>query len=152
EADEADALARAYPRALLSEADDPSRDQAGDLHDAKLPRGRVDDDAVAFVVLTRLVEIRVEEEARMINNPLDAALDRRPVHVNVEHRHEDRHALKRPHAETELRRRRSEAGEADDPVRRRDDQIGADRSHPGGVAKEIRAPQRRKQAEPSERR
>ena len=116
------------------------------------PERALDDDAVALVVLARLVEIGVEEKAGVIGDALDAALDRRAIHMAVEHRHEDRHALQRPHAEPELGRRRGEAGEADDAVGRRDDEIGADRRHAGGIAEEIGAPERRDEAEPAERR
>ena len=102
EADEADALAGAHLHALAGEADDAASDQTRDLHDAEPSGRRVDDDAVAFVVFARLVEIGAEEEPGMIDDALDAPFDRRAVHVAIEHRHEDRYALQRPHSESEL--------------------------------------------------
>ena len=139
-------------RAFVREADDPSRDEAGDLDDAEATRGRIDDDAVALVVLARLVEVGVEEQTGMIDDLRDAALDRRAVHVAIEDRHEDRHPLHRRHAEAELRRRRGEAGGTDDAVGRRDDEIAAERGDAGRIAEEVGAPQRRDEAEPAERR
>src|ERR1700728_809223 len=73
EADEADALAGGEQRALMGEAHDPPGDQAGDLDHAKPPGWRVDDDAVALVVLARLVEVGVEEQTGMIDDLSDAA-------------------------------------------------------------------------------
>ena len=106
EADQAEAVARAEIRAFVDEADDAPRDQAGDLHDAERARRALDDDAVALVVLARLVEIGVEEQAGLVGDARHAALDRRAVHVAVEHRHEDRNALHRLRAEAEFGRRR----------------------------------------------
>ena len=90
----------------LHEADDAPRDQAGDLHHARRGAfGRRDDKRIALVVVARLVEIGVEELARLIDDALDAAGDRAAVHVAVEHAHEDRDARQRLVAESELRRR-----------------------------------------------
>ena len=133
------------------ETDDPPRDQARDLHHAIAARRRIDHDAVALIVVARLVEIGAEEKSRMVRDPFHPALDRRAVHMAIEHRHEDGDPLERPHAKAKLGRRRAESGEADDAVRRRDHQVRAHRRHAGGVAEEIDAPQRRDQPEPAER-
>ena len=78
EADEAECVRR---RPIVApscdEADDAPRDQARDLHDAEAPAGAVDDDAVAFVVLARLVEVGVEEQPRLVGDAGDAC--RRPA-------------------------------------------------------------------------
>ena len=152
ETNEADALAGGQQRAFVSEAHDPSRDEAGDLDDAEPPRGGIDGDAVALVVLARLVQVGVEEQTRMIDDLRDAALHRGAIDVAVEDRHENRHPLHRRHAEAELRRRRGEAGGTDDAVGGRDDEVAADRGDAGRIAEEIRAPQRGDEAEPSKRR
>ena len=152
ETNEADALAGGQQRAFVSEAHDPSRDEAGDLDDAEPSRGGIDGDAVALVVLARLVQVGVEEQTRMIDDLRDAALHRGAIDVAVEDRHENRHPLHRRHAEAELRRRRGEAGGTDDAVGGRDDEVAADRGDAGRIAEEIRAPQRGDEAEPSERR
>ena len=76
EADEADAFAGADQRALVREAHDPPGDEACDLHHAKPPGRRIDDDAVALIVLARLVEIGAEEQPGVIDDLGDAALDR----------------------------------------------------------------------------
>src|SRR3981189_2104942 len=91
EADQAEALAGPDGDAFAHEGDDPAGDQAGDLHhhDASAARGG-DDEAVALVVLARLVEIGIEEGARVIGDALDAAADGTAIHVAVEHAHEDR--------------------------------------------------------------
>src|SRR5271155_3008743 len=134
EADEANALARAQERAFVSETNDPPGDEARDLHDAKSPGRRIDHDAVALIVLARLVEVGVEEEARMIDDLRDTALDRGAIDVAVEDRHEDRHPLQRRHAEAEFGRRGSEAGETDDAVGGRNDEVAADRRHARRIA------------------
>ena len=142
----------AQQRALVGETDDPPGDEARDLHDAKSPGWRIDHDAVALVVFARLVEVGVEEEAGVIDDLRDAALDRRAIHVAIEYRHEDRHALQRRHAEAEFRRRRGKAGETDDAVSGRNDEVASHRRHARRIAKEIRAPQSRNEAKPAERR
>src|SRR5262249_5755974 len=82
EADQAEALARRDGHALAHERDDAPRDQAGDLHhpDAVAAR-RHDDEAVALVVLARLVEIGIDEGAGVIGDALDAAAHRAAVHM-----------------------------------------------------------------------
>src|SRR5579871_1902143 len=82
---------------------DPDHADALDDADAGA-RGRRDKEAVALVVLARLVEIRVDEGARPVRHPLDAAGDRAAVHVAVEHAHEDRDARHRLVAERKLGR------------------------------------------------
>src|ERR1700730_4599087 len=152
EADHADALAGADARALAHETDDSARDQPRDLHhaDARLVAG--DDEAIALVVLARLVEVGVEENTMVIDHALDLARERAAVHVTVEHAHEDRYAWQRPLAQPQLLRRHrvddaahpSVGGSHQDPV--------ADRRHPHRVAEEIDAPERRQRGEPTERR
>ena len=126
----------------MREAHDPPGDEACDLHHAEPPGRRVDDDAVALVVLARLVEIGAEEEPRVIDDLGDAALDRRAIHVAIEDRHEDRHPLHRRHAKAEFGRGRGEPGEADHAVGGRDDQVAPNRGDARGIAKEIGAPER----------
>src|SRR5271165_5365104 len=151
EPDQADPLARAQMRAFVGEAHDSPGDQARDLHHPVPARRRLDDEAVALVVLARLVEVGVEKEAWMVDDPLDSPRDRRAVHMAVEHRHENRDALQRPHAQSQLGGRAGEAGEADHAVGRRDHEIGADRRHARGIAEEIGAPKRGDQPQPAER-
>ena len=68
EADEAEAIASAEMRALVREADDAARDQAGDLHDAERAGRVLDHHAVALIVFARLVEIGAEKGAGMIGD------------------------------------------------------------------------------------
>ena len=152
EADEAKAVAGVQMRAFLGEADDAAGDHAGDLDDAELSGGVLDHDAVALVGFARLVEIGAQECAGVIGDAPDPPLDRRAVHVAVEHRHEDRHPLQRLGAEAEFGRRRRRTGEGYDAVGRSDDQLGSERRHPRRIAEEIGAPQRRDQRDPAERR
>src|SRR5271165_295408 len=88
----------------------------------------------------------------MVNDSLNPPLYWRAIHVAVQHRHEDRYAPHGRHAEAELRRRRGEAREPDDPVRRRDDEVATLRRNARGIAKKERAPEGRNEAEPTERR
>src|SRR5579872_6592220 len=152
EADEADALACGKKGARMSEAHDPPSDQACDLDDAEPADGRVNDDAVAFVVLARLVEVSVEEEARVIDDLGDAAFDGSPIDVAIEDRHEDRHPLQGRHAEAELGGRRGKASETDSAVGGRNDKVGSLGRDSRRIAKEIGAPQRDDEAKPAERR
>ena len=74
EPDHADALAGADRGALAHERHDAPRDEAGDLDDADPgAAGGADQEAVALVVLARLVEVGVEEEAGAVGDALDAA-------------------------------------------------------------------------------
>ena len=50
------------------EADDAPRDQARDLDDADADVPADDDEGVALVVLARLVEVGVEEGARLVDD------------------------------------------------------------------------------------
>ena len=120
ETDEAEALANRKLLALAHEADDAARHEPGDLHDAETSLRRVDHEAVALIVLARLVEIGVDEETRTIGDARDAAGDRRAVHMHVEDAHEDGDALQRLGAETELGRRQVESHGTDDAVGGRD--------------------------------
>src|SRR5580658_1258502 len=134
EADQPDALAGGEQRALVGETDDPPGDEAGDLDNAKSPRRRIDHDAVALIVLARLVEVGAHEQAGAIDDLSDAPLDRRAIHVAIEYRHEDRYALQWRRAEAELRRRRGEAGETDDAVGGSNDEAAANRGHSRRIA------------------
>src|SRR5438105_9849686 len=103
EADEADALSREQPVALVHEFYDAPRDQPGDLDDAELAavvehkRNRL-----ALIVLARLVEIGIDEFSRNIGNARQCPFGRRPVHMNVEDVHENRDAGDRLPVEVEL--------------------------------------------------
>ena len=77
------------------EADDAAGDEAGDLHHADARARRLDHEGVALVVLARLVELGVEEQAGGVDLLDDAAGHRRAVHVAVEHVHEHRDARHR---------------------------------------------------------
>src|SRR5215470_19544177 len=74
EPDHADALPGGDGRALLYEGHDAARHQAGDLDHPDLDTSRSrDDEAVALVVLARLVEIRIDESPGAVRHALDAA-------------------------------------------------------------------------------
>src|SRR5262249_47466022 len=73
EADHADALAGAHARPLAHEADDPSGDKPGDLHHCDAGVAGTDHEAIALVVLARLVELGVEEGPAPIDDLLDLA-------------------------------------------------------------------------------
>ena len=57
------------------------------------PRRVAHHDQVALVVLARVVAKGGMKVARRVPDPHDLAADRRAVHVHVERRHEDRHAM-----------------------------------------------------------
>src|SRR5215831_15695666 len=73
EADHADALARADGRALAHETHNPARNEPRNLHHADANPAARDDEAIALVVLARLVEVGVEEGAMVIDHALDLA-------------------------------------------------------------------------------
>src|SRR6516165_2550370 len=74
EPDHADPLAGSDGGVLPHERHDASRDQAGDLHDADArPARGPDEKAVGFVVLARLVEVSMEEQAGPVGDALDPA-------------------------------------------------------------------------------
>ena len=152
EADEAEPVAGGQMRALVGEADDAARDQAGDLHHAERPGGVSITTPLRSLSSLALSRSALRNSAGMVGDPLDPPLDRRAVHVAVEHRHEDRDPLQRPRRRGRVRAAARRAGEADHAVRRRDDEVGAQRRHARRIAEEIGAPQRRDQADPAERR
>src|SRR5262249_55259665 len=102
ESDHADALTGGDTRPFTGETDDAPCDQAGDLGHDDARTARRDDERVALVVLARLVEVRVDEGTGLVDDALDTAADRAPVHVTVEYAHENRHARQRPVAKIEL--------------------------------------------------
>ena len=110
-----------------------------------------DDQGVALVVLARLVEVGVDELAGAIDHPLDPPRHRAPVHVAIEHAHEDRNPRQRPFAEPQLRRRHRIHHPADAAVGRRNHEALAQRRDADRVAEEIGAPGRRQRADPAER-
>ena len=69
EADEAEALADRDVAAGLGPADDAARDEAGDLHDGDRAVRAFDDEAVALVLLARLVELGIEEFSGPVFDP-----------------------------------------------------------------------------------
>src|SRR4029077_14630626 len=83
EADHADALAGADLLALAHERHDAARDEPRDLHHADAPARAGNDEAVALVVLARLVEVGVEEFARLVRHAFDASADRAAVHMAI---------------------------------------------------------------------
>ncbi len=73
---------------------DPPREVSGDLdhrEDASLGVGHRNH--IALVVLARVVAKRGAELARRVLDHRDFAADRGAIDVNVERRHEDRHAM-----------------------------------------------------------
>src|SRR5262249_866616 len=79
EADHADALADADGCALAHETDNSARDQTCDLHHADATPVARDEEAIALVVLARLVEVGVEEGAMMVDHALDLPRERAAV-------------------------------------------------------------------------
>src|ERR1700751_463891 len=153
EADHADTLAGAKAVTFTREANDPARDQAGDLNDGKaLAAAGDDDESVSLVVLARFVEVGADEFAGAIDDALDASGDRAAIDVAVEHAHEDRDARQRPFAEFKLARRDHVHDLTDAAVRRRHHDLLSDRRYARRIAKKIYAPQRRDHAQPAKRR
>src|SRR5690606_15638355 len=117
EADKAEALASDDLVCGLRPAHDAASNETGDLNDANWTVAGLDHEAIAFVLLARLVEIRVQELARTMLDHGDAAPDRRAVDVAGEDIHEDGD----PHhlaAETKFLRREGRAYGRDDAIRR----------------------------------
>ena len=89
EADEAVALAARERVAGLHVAEDPPRDQSGDLHAGDVVAARrAQVQRIALVLERRLVERGVDEAAGVIPRVDDRAVDRAAVRVDVEHVHE----------------------------------------------------------------
>src|SRR6202011_3699654 len=105
EADHADALAGADLLAFAHERHDAARDEPRDLHHADAPARAGNDEAVALVVLARLVEVGVEEFARLVRHAFDASADRAAVHVAIEHAHENGNPGERGRSKPQLGRR-----------------------------------------------
>src|SRR5882672_265230 len=152
EPDHADALAGTHARALAREGDNAPCDQSCDLHDDDARRAGADEEGIAFVVLARLVEVGVDEGARLVDDLLDPAGGGAAIDVTVEHVHEDRDARQGALAEIELRRRHRVDDLAHAAVGGRDHQALARRRHPVGIAEEQRAPDCHDGADPAERR
>ena len=76
ETDEPDPFARGERIARRSETYDPSRHQSGDLNNSHRAVLAFDDQSIAFVFLACLVEIRIDELARRVDNFLDPAGNR----------------------------------------------------------------------------
>src|ERR1043166_3086977 len=150
--DHSDAFARAHACALTNESDNPARDQAGDLHHGNAIRASRNDEGVAFVVLARLVEIRIDKGPRLVNDFLDPAGHRTAVDVTIENAHEDRHPRHRPVADAELGRRHRVDDLAHTAVRGRHEQALAHRRDAIGIAKEQGAPDGEHRSEPPGRR
>ncbi|CAH1651816.1 hypothetical protein BOSEA31B_10697 [Hyphomicrobiales bacterium] len=150
EADQAEALAGRQRVALLDEGHDAAGNQPGDLHDADDAGGRLDRQRVALVVVARLVELGIEEEAGRIGDLGDAAGHRRAVHMAVEDVHEDRDARHRLGRQLELRRRQGLCDLADPAIGRRDHQPLPLRRDTDGVAEEIADPDRDDRTDPAE--
>src|SRR6185437_10651056 len=138
--------------ALAQIADDTAGDQAGDLHDRDIARvvDWRDADRHALVVLACLVEAGIDEFAFAIAQLGDAAADRDAVDVDVEDIEEDADARHRGGAHIELGRRHRWGDREDAAIGGTDHQSGALRRHPPGVAKEIGAPHRQHQPDPTE--
>src|SRR5262245_48403871 len=96
EADHADALAGPDTCAFAREGDDAPGNQACDLHDNDARRAGTDDEGVALVVLARLIEVGVDESARLVDDLLDPAGDGAAIDMAVEHVHEDRDTRQGP--------------------------------------------------------
>ena len=71
---------------------------------------RRDREGLALVLVGRLVEGGVEELAGMTGQPDDPARHRRPVHMDIEHVHEDADAGQRGCPQAQLRRRDARGG------------------------------------------
>src|SRR5690606_1571494 len=81
EADQADPLAGVDLAVLRDEADAAARHAPGDLHEGDLAGRRIENEAVALIVLAGLVELGIEKLAGAIGYAADAAAHRRAVHV-----------------------------------------------------------------------
>src|SRR5262249_11308894 len=103
EADQAKTLAGADRLPFPDEADDAARHQPCDLDHPDAPVRRSDDERVAFIVLARLVELGIDENAGPVGDAFDLAGDWRAVHMTIEHAHEDRDARQRPVARPKFR-------------------------------------------------
>src|SRR5262249_30049101 len=121
ETDHTDALTGPKAVTFSREANDPARNQAGDLNDGNALTGAGDDnECVSLIVLARFVEIGADEFAGAIDDALDASGDRAAIDVTVKHAHENRDARQRPFAEFEFARRYHAHDLTDAAVRRRD--------------------------------
>src|ERR1700732_3602352 len=104
EADQAEPVPSADNLALADKTDNAPCDKSGDLHNPETAAAPFDDEAVALVVLARLVEVGVEEKAWPIGDLRHPAADRRAIYMAVEHRHENGNPLHRFGAQGTLRR------------------------------------------------
>src|SRR5579872_140924 len=109
EPDQAETIAGAKTRAFIDEANNPPRNEAGDLHHAEDAGLSFDDETIALIILAGLVEIRVEKKTRLVSDLGDPSGDRRAIDVAIEDGHEDRNTLQGPVAKTKLGRRRGES-------------------------------------------
>ena len=140
ETDKADTLARDNHVTGLHERHDPTRYQACDLRKADaLTTPGFEQDMLAFIVFTCLVEVRIHEFARNIDNLPDRSAHRRAIDMDVEHTHENRYATHQFVAEPVWSRHfgrwRNIADQGYQPVRWCNDQIIICRRHADRIAK-----------------
>jgi hypothetical protein len=89
QADEAVALSARERAARLDVAQNPARDQSGDLNARHIVAfGGSQMKRIALVLKRRLVEGGIEKAAGVIPGVDDAAVDRTAVRMNIEHVHE----------------------------------------------------------------
>ena len=126
-------------RIALAVGHDPSRDQPGDLPNENAALPRFDPDRHLLVLEARFLGGGVEELALVVLHVPHDAVHRIPVHVHVEHVHEDRDANRAAVHE----RRLVDFGDHDDlAVGRRDRRAVAALAGALGIAEEVRDPER----------
>jgi hypothetical protein len=139
--------------ARLRPAQDPPRDQPGDLHDADLAAVRhLDDQAVALVVLARLVQRGVEELARPVGDRrAHGARDGRAVHMAVEDAHEDATPGSAARGPGPARPAAPRVRSGDDAIGGADQKARVLRHRALRVAEEVVAPDGQAHADPAQR-
>src|SRR6202171_481451 len=152
ETDQPEALSGGNRLSFANERYDPPRQQAGDLDHADAALWGRDYERIALVVLARLVELGIDEDARSIRDAVDPSRHRTAVYVAVEHAHEYRDARQRPVAEAEFGRRQYLRHHRDTAIGRRHHDAFPHRRHPHRVAEKQGAPDRQQGADPPQRR
>src|SRR6185437_12727907 len=133
------------------EADDPTSNEARDLHHRNAAAGYRNHQCIAFVVDAGLVQVGIEELAGLVHDFFDLSGDRAPIHVTIENAHEYRNSRQRLFAKAEFARRRCARHLAHAAVCRRHHQTVAHRRDARWVAEKIGTPDGGKSAKPAER-
>ena len=150
EADQAEALANADIAALLGPADDSPCHEPGDLHGSNSAVRTVDDDAVALVLMARLVEFGIQKFTRPMLDLGDPAAHRGAVHVAGKDIHEHGDARHLGIAEAEFARRHRWTDRRNHTIGRAYHQPVVGGRHALWVAEEVGAPARDDQTDPEQ--